>query len=112
MEGMKNPEFIEKVQTGPVAFMTIVPNGPPTIGSSLVLWFFYSIVVSVFGAYIAGRALPAGASHLAVIRFAGCTAFAGHWLALQQNSIWYKRNWVTAFYTKLPSNCYERPWKP
>jgi hypothetical protein len=93
MEGMKSPKFIEKMKAGPVAFITVIPNGPPSIGSSLVLWFIYSIVVSIFAAYIAGRALPAGANYLAVFRFAGCTAFVGYSLALLQNSIWYKRNW-------------------
>jgi len=95
MKDMRKPEFIEKMKAGPVVFMTVVPSGPPSMGLSLVLWFFYSIVVSVFGAYIAGRALPAGASYLAVFRFAGCTAFAAYSLALLQNSIWYKRNWGT-----------------
>jgi hypothetical protein len=63
------------------------------MGSSLTLWFLYSILVSVIAAYIAGSALPRGASYLAVFRFAGCTAFTGYALALLQNSIWYKRNW-------------------
>lgn len=95
MEGMRKPEFIEKMKAGPVVLMTVAPSGPPSMGLSLVLWFFYSLVVSVFAAYIAGRALPAGATYLAVFRFAGCTAFAAYSLALLQNSIWYKRNWGT-----------------
>ncbi|MBZ5534737.1 MAG: hypothetical protein LAO31_02185 [Acidobacteriia bacterium] len=95
MEGMKKPEFIEKMKAGPVLFMTVVPSGPPSIGASLVLWFLYSIVVSVFAGYISGRALPVGANYLAVFRFAGCTAFIGYSLALLQNPIWYKRNWGT-----------------
>jgi hypothetical protein len=95
MQGMKKPEFIEKMKAGPVLFMTVVPSGPPSIGTSLVLWFVYSIIVSVFAGYIAGRALPAGANYLAVFRFAGCTAFIGYSLALIQHSIWYKRNWGT-----------------
>ena len=95
MEGMKKPEFIEKMKAGPVLFMTVVPSGPPSMGASLVLWFIYSVVVSVFAGYISGRALPVGANYLAVFRFAGCTAFIGYSLALLQNSIWYKRNWGT-----------------
>jgi len=95
MEGMRKPEFIEKMKAGPVLFMTVVPSGPPSMSMSLVLWFLYSILVSVFAAYIAGRALPVGASYLAAFRFAGCTAFVGYSLALLQNSIWYKRDWGT-----------------
>ena len=93
--GMKNPQFIEKMQKGPVALMTIVPPGPPSMTKSLVLWFLYAVVVSIFAAYIAGRALPSSATYLQVFRFAGCTAFTGYSLALLQNSIWYHRNWGT-----------------
>lgn len=94
MAAHKSPEFLDKMKKGPVMIATVVPSGPPSMGSSLVLWFLYSVVVSIFAAYIAGRALPAGAPYLAVFRFAGCTAFAGYSLALLQNSIWYKRNWA------------------
>jgi len=90
---MNSPEFMEKMTKGPVVFMTVIKNGPPSMAGSLVLWFLYSVVISVFAAYIAGRALGPGAHYLAVFRFAGCTAFAGYALALLQNSIWYKRNW-------------------
>ena len=35
------------------------------------MWFLYTIVMSVFAAYIAGRALPPGTAYLQVFRFAG-----------------------------------------
>jgi len=91
--GMKQPEFVEKMKKGPIVFMTLAPGGPPSMGKSLLLWFLYSVVVSVFAAYIAGRAVAPGAHYLEVFRFAGCSAFMAYSLALLQNSIWYKRNW-------------------
>ncbi len=91
---MKTPEFTEKVSKGPVAFMTVLENGPFAMGESLVMWFLYSVVVSVFAAYIAGHALDPGVDYRAVFRFVGAVAFAGYGLALLQNSIWYKRNWA------------------
>ena len=90
---MKNPEFIEKMTKGPVLLMTLAPGAPPSMGTSLFLWFLYSVVVSFFSAYMAGRALAPGAHYLAVFRFVGCASFMGYSLALLQNSIWYKRNW-------------------
>jgi len=93
MAEMKTPEFIEKRNKGPVALITVIPNGPYTMGKSLVLWFFYSVIVGYFAAYIAGHALEPGAGYLSVFRFAGAAAFAGYSLALLQNSIWSKRNW-------------------
>ena len=92
---MKKPEFLEKMRKGPVVLMTVVPSGPFSMGKSLMLWFLYSVLVSIFAAYITGRALAPGAGYLAVFRFAGCSAFMGYSLALLQNSIWYKRNWGT-----------------
>ena len=90
---MSAPEFVEKMKRGPVALLTVVESGPPTMGKSLVLWFLYSILVGIFAAYIAGRALGPGADYMAVFRFTGSTAFVGYSLALLQNSIWYKRAW-------------------
>jgi hypothetical protein len=92
---MGNPEFIEKCEKGPVAFMTFMPTGKPTMGAQLVMWFVYCVVVGILAAYVAGRALGPGADYLAVFRFVGVTAFIGYNVALWQNSIWYKRPWST-----------------
>ncbi len=94
-EAMKNPEFLEKLKKGPVAVMTVMKSGDTNMGSSLAQWFLYCVIVSLFAAYIAGRALEPGAHYSAVFRFAGTTAFVGHSLALMHNSIWYKRKWST-----------------
>jgi hypothetical protein len=94
MDAMKTPEFIEKMTKGPVAFVTVVENGPPAMGKSLVQWFVYCLLVGIFAAYIAGHALDPGAEYLPVFRYVGAVAFTGYALALLQNSIWYKRNWV------------------
>jgi hypothetical protein len=93
--GMKQPEFIEKRKKGPIVLMTVAPGRPPSMAVNLVQWFLYSILVSLFGAYIAGRALAPGADYLTVFRFVGTTAFMGYSLGLLQHSIWYMRNWGT-----------------
>ncbi len=97
MKEMNSPEFIEKRDKGPAVFMTVLKSGPQSMVSNLVLWFVYSIVVSFFAAYIAGRALEPGVHYLSVFRFVGGVAFAGYSLALLQNSIWYKRKWSSTF---------------
>jgi hypothetical protein len=89
-------EFKDKVKKGPVASITIY-SLPINMGPSLVSWFFYCIVVGIFAAYIAGRALGPGAEYLSAFRFAGCTAFIGYGLALLQNSIWFNRKWSATF---------------
>ena len=97
MKEMGSPEFVEKLRNGPVLILTVLPNCAMQMGKSLALWFLYSLVVGIFAAYVAGRALPAGADYLSVFRFASVTAFAGYALALWQMSIWYRRSWLTTF---------------
>jgi hypothetical protein len=92
---LKSPEFLSKVEQGPNVVMTVMPNGPFSMGRSLGLWFVYIVVVEIFAAYVAGRALPTGTVYLQVFRFTGAVAFAGFTLALWQMSIWYRRAWNT-----------------
>lgn len=92
---LRSPEFAEKLKKGPVMILTVLPNGPMSMGTNLVLWFLYSAVVGLLAAYVAGRALPADTDYLHVFRFVGTTAFIGYAVALWQMSIWYKRAWST-----------------
>jgi hypothetical protein len=92
---MRTPEFMEKLKQGPVMVVTVIPNGPFSMGRNLSLWFVYILVTGFFAAYVAGRALPHGTPYLHVFRFVGATAFVGYALALWQMSIWYRRAWST-----------------
>ena len=93
--GMKDPEFIARMKKGPQILMTVAPGGPPALGTSLVLWFIFILIVTLFAAYIAGRAVGPAADYLTAFRFVGTTAFMGYSLALLDNSIWFKRKWGT-----------------
>lgn len=92
MNEMNSPEFQEKLAKYPGVMMTIWPGGRPSMGKSLTLWFLYSVVIGIFVAYVAGRALEPGESYLSVLRFAGVTAFACYAMAGWQETIWYKRS--------------------
>lgn len=94
VEGHKSKEYKEKTTKGPVAFMTVLPSGPQQMGASLVLWFLYSILVSIMAGYVAGIQNGPGAHYMTIFRFTSTVAFVGYSLALLQNSIWYKRNWA------------------
>jgi hypothetical protein len=94
---MRSPEFAEKMKKGPVIMMTVWPAGQTQMGSTFVLWFLYAVVVGLFSAYVAGRALQPGAEYLQVFRFAGVAAFLAYAVALWQMSIWYHRSWITTF---------------
>jgi hypothetical protein len=95
MEEYKSPAFVEKMKAGPRVIMTIMPQGSLGMGKQLTQWFFYCLVVNLFAAYIAGRALPPGTVYLQVFRFVGAAAFMGYAVALWQLSIWYHRSWST-----------------
>jgi hypothetical protein len=92
-EEMRSPGFQEKLAKGPVAVMTVMPNGMVNMTRNLVQWFLFLVVVSFFTAYIASRALPVGADYPRVFQIAGATAFIGYSLALCELSIWYRRSW-------------------
>jgi len=92
-QDLRTPEFLEKLNKGPVMVVTVLPNGPWSMGRNLTLWFLYLVVVGLFSAYLAGRALPPGAPFRHVFRFAGTAAFLGYSIALWQMSIWYRRAW-------------------
>lgn len=90
---MRSPEFIAKREKGPIMLMTVFRPGPPTMGKQLVLWFVYSVIVGVFGGYVAGIALGPGAPYLPVFRIVGTVTFAAYALGLWQNSIWFGKGW-------------------
>jgi hypothetical protein len=94
---MKSAAVIEKVKRGPVGFMTVLPSGPPAMGKSLVQWFLYCIVISIFAGYLAGRTLTPGTGFLEVFRVVGTVAFLGYGPAHAQDSIWAGRSWIVTF---------------
>jgi hypothetical protein len=85
---------MEKLTKGPVVLLTVFPKGPFSMGRNLAQWFVYLLIVSLFTAYITGRALPPGTDYPHVFQIAGATAFVGYSLALIQQSIWYRRAWT------------------
>ena len=90
---MGSAEYMEKMKSGPVAFITVLPSEPLTMGKSLALWFGYSVVVGAFAGYVAGLALGPGAEYGAVFRIVSTVAFAGYSLAVLQSTIWWHRSW-------------------
>ena len=98
---MKSPEFAEKMRVGPNMLLTVIPNGPWSMGRNLGLWFAYVVVVGIFAAYVAGRALPPGAEYLQVFRFAGVAAFLSYSVGLWQMSIWFRRSWRVTIWATI-----------
>lgn len=96
MAAMKDPAWIEKRNRGPAGILTITPGGM-NIGKNLVAWFIYSIVISLFAAYIASRALRPGAEGGEVLRFTSATAFFCYGVGMAHESVWFSRRWSVTF---------------
>jgi hypothetical protein len=94
-EAMKDPAFIQKMKDGPVLLITARKPGNMALGTPLLQWFGYCLLVGVFAAAVAGSALGPGAGYRPVFHFAALTAFAGYSLALLHDSIWFSRPWGT-----------------
>jgi hypothetical protein len=104
-EGMKSPEFKEKVRRGPIVVMTVMAGGF-TMGKRLAQWFVYLIVVGIFAALVAWGTLRRGADDHDVFHAIALVAFAGYALALWQDSIWYSRSWGTTLRLTVDSFVY------
>ncbi len=95
MSSMKDPAFVEKRKRGPAGIATIFPPDQMGMTKSLVLWFIYAVVVSLFAAYITSHALPLGARSAEIFRYVGTLGFLSHGMALTHDSIWFGRKWST-----------------
>ena len=95
-EVMGSEEFREKWTRGPTGFMTLLPSrGPSDMGTQLVQWLVYCLVVSAFAGYVTGLVLGPGTGYMEVFRMSSTVAFGGYALAHPQRSIWYAQAWGT-----------------
>lgn len=88
-----SPEMQKKFESGPVGFMTIMPNGVPQMGKPLIIWFIYSLGVGLFAGYVGSATLPAGVDYLKVFQVVGATAILGYSAAHVSQSIWKGQPW-------------------
>lgn len=105
-EGMNSPEFKKRVAEGPLVLFNVAPGGDAGMGKQLGLWFFYTVVVGVFTAYITGRALGPGADYLRVFQIAGCATFLSYSMALPQASIWWRKDWTATIKSMIDGLVY------
>ena len=95
MKEMGKPEVRARFDQGPVAFVTVLPNGVPAMGKPLVSWFIFCLAIGVFVAYLTGRTLGPEAHYLTVFRIAGTVAFLGYAGSTASESIWKGQPWGT-----------------
>lgn len=94
---LKNPDVKQKYVDGPLAYITVLPNGVPAMGKRLISMFLYFVVISILCAYVVSRTLPPDAEYLTVFRVAGTVAFIANSFALVPESIFFERPWSMTF---------------
>jgi hypothetical protein len=94
---MKQPEYAEKRKRGPSLFLTLLAGGDTGMGKSLLQWFVYLLVISLFIAYLARHGLAPGAVYHRVFKSVGVAAFMAYGLGHAHQSIWYRQAWRTTF---------------
>lgn len=92
MKQLQDPEMKKKFETGPVGFMTVLPNGLPNMARSLGLWLIYTVVISFLVAYVTRVAVMPGADYLRVFRVAGTVAFLAYAGCEPVATIWKGRS--------------------
>lgn len=95
MADMKNESVQKKFATGPVGFVTILPNGMPNMGKLMGQQISFFVVGCALIAYCAGLALSPGDDYLSVFRFIATVGFLTFGWATIPYSIWYGHPWST-----------------
>ena len=93
MDDLKKPEIEQKFTEGPLAYITVVPNGMPPIARNLVMMFVYFIFVGILCAYIVSRTTGPDSSYLEVFRIASCVVWFANGVGFIPDSIWFGRPW-------------------
>lgn len=92
-KAMGTPEMKAKMDSGPLAFLTVAPNGMPAMGPMMAKSVVYNLIVSIFVAYVASLTLAPDAEYLAVFRITGTVAFMAYALGTVPDSIWFWKPW-------------------
>ena len=90
---MQTDEMQARYNDGPVGFMTLMPNGPWTMGKQLLQWFLFCVMAGVFIAYATSLAIQPGDDFMRVLRVAGTIAFLAYAGSQPTNSIWKAQKW-------------------
>ena len=88
MKDMGTDEFKARLARGPVAFMTVLPNGSLKFGASLVQWFVYSLLIGFLVAYIGHLTVADGSGFTRAFRVLGTIAVLPYAVSYIQDFIW------------------------
>jgi hypothetical protein len=88
MRELSSPEMRAKLAQGPAGWLTVLPPGGLSMGKSLAQRFAFSIVVSIFAAYLASLTVPPAGAFGEVFRTTSTVAMLGYGVTNVTSSIW------------------------
>lgn len=93
MKEMGSEAMQEKFNKGPVAMISIMPNGMPPMGKLLGQQIMFFFVGSALIAYLASISLSGGADYMVVFRHVFIASFLAYGWAQVPYSIWMGQPW-------------------
>lgn len=93
MKDMQGDAMQKKFVEGPVAFMTVRENGPPTMSTALALWFVYCVVIAAAAGAIALHAYGLNANANRAGHLVGVVSFLAFVGGSVQMGIWMGKPW-------------------
>jgi Flp pilus assembly protein TadB len=94
---MRAPDMQRKFVEGPVAVLNLKRPGPPGMGTNLIQWFIFTLVLSFFVAYVACHTIQPGTPYLEVFRVVGAVAFLAYAFGQFPAAIWMGKPWSVAW---------------
>lgn len=93
MKEMGSDEMKTKFAAGPVAMVSVMPNGMPPMGKLMGQQILFFLLGASLIAYLAALALSGGAEYMTVFRFVFVAAFIAYSWAQIPYSIWMGQPW-------------------
>lgn len=93
MKDMQNPEMMQKYVEGPVGFLTLSAPGAPRIGSALIQWFVFTLVIAAAAAGLAVQTYGIDGNPKYAAHMIGVISLLVHAGASVPEGIWKARPW-------------------
>ncbi len=106
MKDLQREDVKARFRAGPIALITVLPNGEPKMGTSLRNWFILNVVVSVIAGAITVQSLGLEVDHGRAGHLAGLIAFLTYGGACVQQSVWMGKPWLSTFKDLLDAFIY------
>ncbi len=94
MKEMGSESMMKKLNDGPNAYITVRPNGMPSMGVILGQWFLLTLVVAAIVAVVTAIAVAPGAANAASAgQLAGMITFLAYLVGSVCNAVWMGKSW-------------------